>query len=54
MNQIEKVKAQTGSASEIFLRLADFKQTKRLQVELLLLFVKLLDQNDLKDNEEAF
>ena len=43
LNHIEQVKAQIGSASEIFLRLADFKQTKRLQVELLLLFVKLLD-----------
>ena len=41
-------------ASEIFLRFAAFNCSTRLQVEFLLMFVKLIDRNLLHENLEAF
>ena len=41
-------------ASYVFLRIAKFNRSKRLQVELLLMFVKTLDPVDLQENKEAF
>ena len=40
--------------SEIFLRLAAFNCSKPLQVELLLMFVKTIDSDLLRENLEAF
>ena len=44
----------TENASNVFIRLAEFRQTKRLQVELLLMLVKFIDKSDLRENAEAF
>ena len=48
------VKSQSMVTSQIFLRLADFNCSKRLQVELLLMFVKTIDSDLLRENLEAF
>lgn len=41
-------------ASEVFLRLAAFNCSKKLQVEFLLMFVKTIDSKLLHENLEAF
>ena len=41
-------------ASQVFLRIHEFNRSKRLQMELLLMFVKLIDEADLQENKEAF
>ena len=47
-------KSESLVTSEVFLRLAAFNCSKRLQVELLLMFVKTIDSDLLRENLEAF